>query len=149
MYEQSKIADRAQRRASARTHNSGIHGAPGAPESAPQRTSEHAALVAGHLAALLTATEELRRQTEAPEQRDELDSALNQLRARLAELAPTGGTPPQVVGAAGSRSAIQAHEHAHALAGRLLVVAAAQQDTATAVLACRRMDAHAAARPAL
>ena len=109
----------------------------------------HVALLAGHLAALLSATEEVRQSTEEPGQQAELDAALGELRARLAQLAPAGTTTPQAVGGAGSRSLAPAHEHAHALAGRLLVVAAAQQDTTTAVLACRRMDAHAAARSAL
>jgi hypothetical protein len=145
MYEQSKTAVRAQRRAAARAHNSDIHGAP---EAAPRLASTHVALLAGHLAALLSATEEVRQSTEEPGQQAELDAALGELRVRLAQLAPAG-TPPQAVGGAGSRSLAPAHEHAHALAGRLLVVAAAQQDTTTAVLACRRMDAHAAARSAL
>ena len=147
MYEQSKTAVRSQRRASTRTHNSGIHVVPDVPEAAPERAGEHTALLAGHLAALLSATEEVRRQAQEPGQRQELDAALDQLRTRLAELAPAGTVPPQALGAAGHRTPAQSHEHAHALAGRLLVVAAAQQDTATAVLACRRMDAHAAARP--
>jgi hypothetical protein len=143
MYEQSRTAVRAQRRGSARAHNSDLHVAP---DAAPQRAGDHAALIAGHLAALISATEEVRHHTGEPGQRAELDAALEALRARLAELAPAGTASPQIVGGSGGRSPAQAHDHAHALAGRLLVVAAAQQDTATAVLACRRLDAHAAAR---
>ncbi|MEV6839367.1 hypothetical protein AB0N17_33485, partial [Streptomyces sp. NPDC051133] len=39
------------------------------------------------------------------------------------------------------------HRRAHALAGRALVVAASRADTAAAILAAERMDAHAAALP--
>ncbi len=150
MYEQPKIAVHAQRRAAARAHNSNAHGA--APSAAPGPTA-HAAPLTGHLAALVSATEAVRLAAESPEQRAELDTALGELRKRLASLAPSGAVPPQTAGGVtgrtdGSRLAM-AHEHAHALAGRLLVVAAAQQDTVTAMLACRRMDAHAAARSAL
>ncbi len=38
------------------------------------------------------------------------------------------------------------HHRAHALAGRALVVAASRADTAVAILAAERMDAHAAAQ---
>lgn len=150
MYEQPKVAVHAQRRASARAHNSNAHG-PAQP-AAPGAVA-HAAPLTGHLAALVSATEAVRQATESPEQRAELDTALGELRKRLATLAPVGAVPPQTTGgvtgrSGGSRLAM-AHEHAHALAGRLLVVAAAQQDTVTAMLACRRMDAHAAARSAL
>ncbi|MEV8106857.1 hypothetical protein AB0Q97_31930, partial [Streptomyces sp. NPDC088135] len=37
------------------------------------------------------------------------------------------------------------HRRAHALAGRALVVAASRADTAVAILAAERMDAHTAA----
>lgn len=37
------------------------------------------------------------------------------------------------------------HQRAHALAGRALVVAASRADTAAAILAAERMDAHALA----
>ncbi|CAM5726287.1 hypothetical protein SALBM217S_07990 [Streptomyces griseoloalbus] len=37
------------------------------------------------------------------------------------------------------------HRRAHALAGRALVVAASRADTAAAILAAERMDAHTAA----
>lgn len=37
------------------------------------------------------------------------------------------------------------HQRAHALAGRALVVAASRADTAAAILAAQRMEAHATA----
>ena len=150
MYEQPKIAVPAQRRSSPRVHNSSahdssVHEAGGAP-------------LAGHLAALMAATEAVRAATGEPAARAELDQALAQLTRRLAELEPTGGPVVPAAGAPGGRghpravrsadSLTRAHEHAHALAGRVLLVAAARQDTVTAMLACRRMDAHAAARSA-
>ncbi|QMU67660.1 hypothetical protein [Streptacidiphilus sp. P02-A3a] len=150
MYEQPKVAVHAQRRASARAHNSNAHG----PASTPGAGAvPHASPLTGHLAALVSATEAVRQAAESPEQRAELDAALAGLHARLAALAPAGAVPAQttggVIGRPGGSRLAMAHEHAHALAGRLLVVAAAQQDTVTAMLACRRMDAHAAARSAL
>jgi hypothetical protein len=146
MYEQPKTTISAQRRPSARAHNSSTHGAAG---QTTRTALPHGAPLSGHLAALVSATEAIREATEDPAQRAELDSAAHELAERLDELAPTGAPLPHTVGAPGGRSLAAAHEHAHALAGRLLVVAAAQQDTVTAMLACRRMDAHAAARSAL
>ncbi|MBC3842726.1 hypothetical protein GXW82_28775 [Streptacidiphilus sp. 4-A2] len=150
MYEQPNAAVRAQRRAAARsvhngtTHNSSTHGT----DEPPSRSAaSHAAHLTGHLAALLTATEAALTLTDDQAQRAELGTALEELRQRLAELAPHGAALSQTSGTP-ARTAAMAHEHAHALAGRLLVVAAAQQDTTTAMLACRRMDAHAAARSA-
>ena len=148
MYEQPKIAVPAQRRSGPRVHNSSAHdNSTHGPDGAP---------LSGHLAALLTATEAVREATAEPTARAELDQALEQLALRLAQLEPTGGPVIPAAGAPGGRghtratrapgSLTRAHEHAHALAGRLLLVAAARQDTVTAMLACRRMDAHAAAR---
>ena len=65
-------------------------------------------------------------------------------RAQVARL--RGGLPP-VRHAGLSRADAEAlHTRAHALAGRALVVAASRADTAAAILAAERMDAHAAAR---
>jgi hypothetical protein len=46
----------------------------------------------------------------------------------------------------GKPKAAALHRRAHALAGRALVVAASRADTAAAILAAERMDAHAAAQ---
>jgi hypothetical protein len=148
MYEQPKRTIQAQRRSPARAHNSSVH------STAAAATDSHGSPLTGHLAALISATEAVREAAEDSVQRAELDAALRELSGRLAALAPLGAPVPvpHPVGwppAAGAPSLASAHDHAHALAGRLLVVAAAQQDTVTAVLACRRMDAHAAARSAL
>lgn len=146
MYEQPKTGVHAQRRVTARSHNSSTHGAA---QTATLGSAAHASPLTGHLATLVSATEAVRQAAEAPEQHAELDTALTELRERLSELAPAGAVLPQTGAGAPARSGssrlAMAHEHAHALAGRLLVVAAAQQDTVTAMLACRRMDAHAAA----
>ncbi len=153
MYEQPKIAVPAQRRSSRRVHNSSAH------DNDVHETG--GAPLSGHLVALMAATEAVREATGEPAARAELGRALEQLALRLSELEPTGGPVVPAAGAPGGRGHIRAarspgsagslaraHEHAHALAGRVLLVAAARQDTVTAVLACRRMDAHAAARSA-
>ncbi|QMU75129.1 hypothetical protein GXW83_04490 [Streptacidiphilus sp. PB12-B1b] len=145
MYEQTRTTVSAQRRPAARAHNSST---PGAPGTTARTALPHGAPLSGHLAALVTATEAIRDATPDPARRAELDAAAHELADRLTQLAPTGAPLPHTAGAHGGRSLAAAHEHAHALAGRLLVVAAAQQDTVTAMLACRRMDAHAAARSA-
>ncbi|UUU24645.1 SCO4983 family protein [Streptomyces sp. DSM 40750] len=99
--------------------------------------------LAGHLAALLAATDELR--ALAPS--DDLDEAAERLCARVARL--RGGRPPvrSSSGAAAGRErdVTGLHRRAHALAGRALVVAASRADTVSAILAAERMDAHAAA----
>ncbi|MFF4651306.1 hypothetical protein [Streptomyces sp. NPDC001380] len=117
--------------------------------------------LARHLGALLDATTDLRRATDAAggaadpalaAHRADLDDAARRIAARIAELAPAGGPPPggrpSPAPAPAGRGLAALHARAHALAGRVLVVAAAQQDTATAMLACLRMDAHDAARRA-
>ncbi|MEV1078958.1 hypothetical protein AB0I98_11995 [Streptomyces sp. NPDC050211] len=97
--------------------------------------------LAGHLAALLAITDELRAQ--APS--GDLDTAAERLVEQVARL--RGGRPPvRAVPAGGGRHVTTLHERAHALAGRALVVAAARADTAAAILAAERMDAHAAAQ---
>ncbi|MFF3639972.1 hypothetical protein [Streptomyces sp. NPDC002564] len=98
--------------------------------------------LAGHLAALLALTDELR----ALQPSAELDGAAEQLAQQVARL--RGGVQPvrSAVAAAVHEPRIAAlHQRAHALAGRALVVAASRADTAAAILAAGRMDAHAAA----
>ncbi|MHA6762639.1 SCO4983 family protein [Streptacidiphilus sp. PAMC 29251] len=152
MYEQPKTVP-AHRHAPARAHNSSLHAQdrsksaaklPGGVPSTPG-----AQLTGHHLAALHAATAAVRRATEEPARQAELDAALEQIAARISALSPTAAVIRSEAGQEQSKPLAELHEHAHALAGRLLVVAAARQDTVTAMLACRRMDAHAAARPAL
>ena len=98
--------------------------------------------LAGHLAALLTVTDELR--TAAPS--DDLDTAAERLAAQVARR--RGGRPPvrAATGDDHGSHLVALHQRAHALAGRALVVAASRADTAAAILAAERMDAHAAAQ---
>jgi hypothetical protein len=146
MYEQPKTLPayrrapiRLQPGAQAPVHNSSAHST-----TAPTRRRD--SRLVGHLAALHAATEAVRRTVEDRAQQAELDAALQQIDARISEVSAMSdrAAAPVLAGpaTAGSR---QLHEQAQALAGRLLVVAAALQDTTTAMLACRRMDAHAAA----
>ncbi|MER6156240.1 hypothetical protein ABT147_11925 [Streptomyces sp. NPDC001868] len=96
--------------------------------------------LAGHLAALLAATDALR--ALAPS--EELDVAAKALAARVTVL--RGGRPPvrsASASASGGDDVAGLHRRAHALAGRALVVAASRADTASAILAAERMDAHA------
>lgn len=111
--------------------------------------------LAGHLAALLTVTDELR----ALEPAAELDAAALRLAEQVARL--RGGSPLPELGRepgqaapptraprgarAGEPHAAALHRRAHALAGRALVVAASRADTAAAILSAQRMDAHSAA----
>ncbi|MFG3368255.1 hypothetical protein ACGF0K_25190 [Streptomyces sp. NPDC048156] len=99
--------------------------------------------LAGHLAALLALTDELRALTPDPD----LDAAADALAHQVTRL--RGGLLPARASVADAmihepRSAAL-HQRAHALAGRALVVAASRADTAAAILAARRMEAHAAA----
>jgi hypothetical protein len=98
--------------------------------------------LAGHLAALLAVTDELRGLTPSAD----LDTAAERLAEQVARLR-AGHSPVRasVPVAAGSKSSAL-HDRAHALAGRALVVAASRADTTAAILAAERMDAHAAAR---
>ncbi|MFC5215160.1 hypothetical protein [Streptomyces coerulescens] len=97
--------------------------------------------LAGHLAALLGVTDELR--ASAPS--EDLDVAAERLAAEVSRL--RGGQAPARAGASGGQAKLAAlHRRAHALAGRALVVAASRADTAAAILAAERMDAHAAAQ---
>ncbi|GGR69859.1 hypothetical protein GCM10010252_04940 [Streptomyces aureoverticillatus] len=98
--------------------------------------------LAGHLAALLAVTDELRALSADPG----LDAAAEQIAAQVARL--RGGLPPvrAAVATAIHEPHVSAlHQRAHALAGRALVVAASRADTGVAILAARRMEAHAAA----
>ncbi|MFF1357662.1 hypothetical protein [Streptomyces sp. NPDC058297] len=98
--------------------------------------------LAGHLAALLALTDELRTLTADPD----LDAAADALAHQVARL--RGGLPParaSVADAIHEPRIAALHQRAHALAGRALVVAASRADTAVAILAARRMEAHAAA----
>jgi voltage-gated potassium channel Kch len=98
--------------------------------------------LAGHLAALLAVTDELR--ALAPS--GELDTAAERLACQVARL--RGGVPPTRAARAAHGDAsrfTELHRRAHALAGRALVVAASRADTAAAILSAERMDAHTAA----
>ncbi|MER8011483.1 MULTISPECIES: hypothetical protein [unclassified Streptomyces] len=94
--------------------------------------------LAGHLAALLTVTDELR--AVAPG----LDEAAERLARQVARLRG-GVTPVRMTSAPSDADVTALHERAHALAGRALVVAASRADTAAAILAAEQMDVHAAA----
>ncbi|QIP72372.1 hypothetical protein [Streptomyces sp. VN1] len=98
--------------------------------------------LAGHLAALLALTDELR----ALEPTTDLDTAAERLAAQVARL--RGGRAPvrlTVAAAHPEPRPAALHRKAHTLAGRALVVAASRADTAAAILAAERMDAHSAA----
>ncbi|WP_330288116.1 SCO4983 family protein [Streptomyces sp. NBC_00576] len=109
----------------------------------PHRTREEELDIqlAGHLAALLTATDELR--TLAPSA--DLEAAAERLASQVSRLrrgrTPLRASAPATVGP----DLTALHQRAHALAGRALVVAASRADTAAAILAAERMDAHAEA----
>lgn len=99
--------------------------------------------LAGHLAALLAVTDELR--ALAPS--TDLDTAAERLAAQVSRL--RGGRAPLRASATPATGPAALHQRAHALAGRALVVAASRADTAAAILAAERMDAHAAAQEPL
>ncbi|MFF4112490.1 SCO4983 family protein [Streptomyces sp. NPDC001714] len=113
----------------------------GTPSDFPHRTREEELDIqlAGHLAALLAVTDELRALTPSTD----LDAAATRLAEQVARLRD-GRTPVRASVTAASEAAAL-HERAHAFAGRALVVAASRADTAAAILAAERMDAHAAA----
>ncbi|MEV0175185.1 hypothetical protein AB0I00_29210 [Streptomyces sp. NPDC050803] len=92
--------------------------------------------LAGHLAALLAVTDELR----AVEPSGELDAAAARLAEQVTRL--RGGTCVRAVPSGKGHEVAALHERAHTLAGRALVVAASRADTAVAILAAERMDAH-------
>ncbi|GAA2578153.1 MULTISPECIES: SCO4983 family protein [Streptomyces] len=98
--------------------------------------------LAGHLAALLAVTDELRALAPA----DDLDIAADRLAGQVARLR-AGQAPARVPVTAARADARPAglHRRAHTLASRALVVAASRADTAVAILTAERMDAHSAA----
>ncbi|CAM5359355.1 putative protein OS=Streptomyces tendae OX=1932 GN=GUR47_15825 PE=4 SV=1 [Streptomyces tendae] len=98
--------------------------------------------LAGHLAALLAVTDELR--ALAPD--TGLDTAADRLAEQVTRL--RGGQAParlQVAAARPEPRPAALHRRAHTLAARALVVAASRADTAVAILTAERMDAHSAA----
>ncbi|MEU6255589.1 hypothetical protein [Streptomyces sp. NPDC047043] len=114
----------------------------GTPSDFPHRSREEELDIqlAGHLAALLAVTDELRGLAPSAD----LDEAAERLATQVARL--RGGTTPVRMAAAPSDDEPKAlHQRAHALAGRALVVAASRADTAVAILAAEQMDVHAAA----
>ncbi|MCC5476554.1 hypothetical protein ACFV2N_27260 [Streptomyces sp. NPDC059680] len=93
--------------------------------------------LAGHLAALLAVTDELRGLTPSAD----LETAAERLAEQVARL--RGGRAPLRATPSATGDPAPLHRRAHALAGRALVVAASRADTAAAILAAERMDAHA------
>ncbi|QKW29156.1 hypothetical protein HUT11_25890 [Streptomyces seoulensis] len=123
-----------------------VHTMAGTAADFPHRSREEELDIqlAGHLAALLAVTDELRALTEPS---TDLDTAAERLAVQVARL--RGGRAPLRAAASAGRTADQApalHQRAHTLAGRALVVAASRADTKAAILAAERMDAHAAAQ---
>lgn len=71
----------------------------------------------------------------------ELDTAAERLAEQVGRL--RGGHGPLRAAPSAAGDPVALHQRAHALAGRALVVAASRADTAAAILAAERMDAHA------
>ena len=120
-----------------------VHTTAGTPSDFPHRSREEELDIqlAGHLAALLAVTDEIR----AIEPSVDLDTAAQRLAEQVARLRE-GVAPVRASAAAVHEPHVVAlHQRAHALAGRTLVVAASRADTAVAILAAERMDAHAPA----
>ncbi|MFD5816826.1 hypothetical protein [Streptomyces sp. NPDC127038] len=124
-----------------------VHTMAGTPSSDfPHRSREEELDIqlAGHLAALLAVTDEIRALAPSAD----LDAGAERLTEQVARL--RGGAPlraekaPAAPEPEDSRLATL-HRRAHALAGRALVVAASRADTAAAILSAERMDAHAPA----
>ncbi|MEU8433429.1 hypothetical protein AB0F18_11000 [Streptomyces sp. NPDC029216] len=118
---------------------SAVHGVDGS-HSEPQypQSSRGEALdiqLAGHLAALLAVTDELGLE----------DGGAARIAEQVTRL--RGSQPVRVAYPALSDGAdtLTLHRRAHDLAARALLVAASRADTAVAILAAQRMDAHAAA----
>ncbi|MFF3918234.1 hypothetical protein ACFYZB_32985 [Streptomyces sp. NPDC001852] len=93
--------------------------------------------LAGHLAALLAVTDELRGLNPSAD----LETSAERLAEQVARL--RGGRAPLRAKPSAAGDPVALHRRAHALAGRALVVAASRADTAAAILAAERMDAHA------
>ncbi|MFF5591067.1 MULTISPECIES: hypothetical protein [Streptomyces] len=121
-----------------------VHSTMADPDDFPHRSREEELDIqlAGHLAALLAVTDELR--VTAPSA--DLDTAAERLTQEITRLRG-GRTPARATTSTRGREpdATALHRKAHALAGRALVVAASRADTAAAILAAERMDAHTAA----
>ncbi|MFF6993502.1 hypothetical protein ACFY93_00850 [Streptomyces sp. NPDC008313] len=120
-----------------------VHTTAGTPSDFPHRSREEELDIqlAGHLAALLAVTDELRALAPSAD----LDTAAERLSGQVARLR---GRPPvrsSAPAAFAGADPVTLHLRAHALAGRALVVAASRADTAAAILAAERMDAHAEA----
>ncbi|MFI6086008.1 hypothetical protein ACIBBB_34570 [Streptomyces sp. NPDC051217] len=98
----------------------------------PHRTREEELDIqlAGHLAALLAVTDDLGL--------DHSAGLIAEQVTRLRGAAPIRAPRPNA-------DTAELHRRALALAGRALVVAASRADTAAAILAANRMDAHTAA----
>ncbi|MER5381005.1 hypothetical protein ABT040_12075 [Streptomyces sp. NPDC002688] len=122
-----------------------VHTMAGAPSSDfPHRSREEELDIqlAGHLAALLAVTDEIRALAPSAD----LDAGADRLTEQVTRL--RGGAAPVRAPAAAAPQAshlVTLHRRAHALAGRALVVAASRADTAAAILSAERMDAHALA----
>ncbi|CAM5264685.1 hypothetical protein GCM10010329_03450 [Streptomyces spiroverticillatus] len=113
-----------------------VHSMADADARFPHRTREEELDIqlAGHLSALLAVTDELG-----------LDTAADRIAVQVARLR---GAPPARHAGHRRENPAALHRRAHALAGRALVVAASRADTAAAILAAERMDAHTAATTA-
>ena len=122
-----------------------VHTMAGAPSpDFPHRSREEELDIqlAGHLAALLAVTDEIRALAPSAD----LDTGVERLTEQVTRL--RGGSAPVRAPAADAPHASRLatlHRRAHALAGRALVVAASRADTAAAILSAERMDAHALA----
>ncbi|MEU0952610.1 hypothetical protein ABZ353_09760 [Streptomyces niveus] len=99
----------------------------------PHRTREEELDIqlAGHLAALLSVTDDLG-----------LDHAAELIAQQITRL--RGTTPPRTSTPPPGTDTTELHRRALALAGRALVVAASRADTTAAILTAQRMDAHRA-----
>ncbi|WP_329559397.1 hypothetical protein OG711_14260 [Streptomyces uncialis] len=121
-----------------------VHTTTGTAADYPHRSREEELDIqlAGHLAALLAVTDELRVLSPGPD----LDEAAERVAEQVSRLRG-GGAPVRaaVAGAVHEPGLGALHQRAHALAGRALVVAASRADTTVAILAAERMDAHAVA----
>ncbi|HEY8985950.1 MAG TPA: hypothetical protein VIU15_41050 [Streptomyces sp.] len=116
-----------------------VHSTPANASDVPQRSREEELDIqlAGHLSALLAVTDELRATTPTPD----LELAATELAHQVTRLRG-GRSPLRSHTDAATSSPAALHRRAHTLAGRALVVAASRADTASAILAARRMDAH-------
>lgn len=124
-----------------RSHGSVHHAMAATTSDFPHRSREEELDIqlAGHLAALLAVTDELRALTPSAD----LDTAAEQLAAQVTRLRD-GRTPARATDTGTGAPAAALHERAHALAGRALLVAASRADTSSAILSAERMDAHGA-----